>query len=64
MLAPKGMSQWASLTFIIPKNDGRVRWISNLRAFNQVVVRRQYSLPVIKDILKKRTGNSCAFLET
>ena len=56
VLSPQGMIEWALPSFIIPKKDGRVRWISNLRALNEVVVRRQYPLPIIKDVLKKRTG--------
>ena len=56
VLSPQGMSEWALPSFIVPKKDGRVRWISDLRALNEVVIRRQYPLPIIKDVLKKRTG--------
>ena len=37
VLVPQGCSEWASPSFIIPKRDGRVRWIRNLGQLNKVV---------------------------
>ncbi len=56
VLAAQQESEWASPSFIIPEKDSRVCWISNLRQLNKVIRCKQYLLPMITDILRKRSG--------
>jgi transposase InsO family protein len=56
VLSPTGPAAYLSPTFIIPKKDGRVRWVSDFRKLNSMILRKVYTLPRIHDILKKRNG--------
>jgi hypothetical protein len=56
VLARCGASKWGAPTFIIPKKDGRVRWISDFRELNKQNKRKIYPLPRIQDTLRKRSG--------
>ena len=56
VLTRVGSTEWAFPSFIIPKKDGRVRWISDFRRLNDLIRRKQYPLPRIQDILRKRPG--------
>jgi hypothetical protein len=56
VLAAQQESEWALPSFIAPKKDSRVRWISNLCQLNKVIRCKQYPLPIITDILRKGSG--------
>jgi hypothetical protein len=57
VLAAQQENEWALPSFITPKKDDSVRWISNLHQLNKVIRCKQYPLPIITDILCKRPGN-------
>ncbi len=56
VLAPQQESEWVSSSFIIQKKDNRVCWISDSRQLRKVIWHKQYPLPIITDILRKRSG--------
>jgi hypothetical protein len=57
VLAAQQESEWVSPSFNIPKKVGRVRWIRDLCQLNKVIRCKQYPLPIITDILHKRSGH-------
>ena len=54
VLAPISRSEWAFPTFIIPKKDGRVRWVSDFRKLNHLLKRPRNFLPSIPHIMQRR----------
>ena len=49
-------SAWAAPTFIIPKKDGTVRFISDFRELNKRIKRKPFPIPKIQDLLLKLEG--------
>ena len=49
-------SEWAAPTFIIPKKNGTVRFISDFRELNKRIHRKPFPIPKIQDLLLKLEG--------
>ena len=49
-------SEWAAPTFIIPKKDNTVRFISDFRELNKRIKRKPYPIPKIQDLMLKLEG--------
>ena len=56
VLEPVRESEWGSPTFIIPKKNGTVRFISDFRKLNTKLKRKPYPLPRISDTLQNLDG--------
>ena len=54
VLKPCGRSQWAALTFVVPKKDNRVRWTSNNRELNKLIKGKMFPTPKIQDVMNHR----------
>ena len=49
-------SEWAAPTFIIPKKEGTVRFVTDFRQLNRALKRKPFPIPNIQDILQKLGG--------
>jgi len=49
-------SEWAAPTFIVPKKDGSVRFMSDFRELNKRITRKPYPIPNIQDMLLNLEG--------
>ena len=56
VLTPVLSSSWAFPTFLIPKKDNTARFVSDFRLLNQLIIDEQYPLPLIKEVLTRRSG--------
>ena len=56
MLTPVQQSQYGTPVFIIPKQEGTVRFITDYRSLNQQLVRKPYPLPRIGDNMQQLEG--------
>jgi hypothetical protein len=49
-------SEWASPSFIIPKKDNTVRFISDFREVNKQLLRKLFPFPKISKVLQELEG--------
>jgi len=49
-------SEWAAPTFIVPKKDGSVRFISNFQKLNKRMLRKPHPVPNVQDMLLNLEG--------
>ena len=49
-------SQWGTITFLIPKKDSTVCFISDVRELNKYILRQPYPIPTIQYLLLRLKG--------
>eukprot|EP00957_Ditylum_brightwellii_P093259 7101537-Ditylum_brightwellii.AAC.1 len=49
VLQPCSPTEWTVGTFIVPKKDKRVRWVTSFCKLNRVLKRKIYPLPLIQE---------------
>ena len=56
VLVKQPFSQWGAPTFIMPKKNGQVQFISDLRKVNKMIVHTPYSIPKVLTMLQDLEG--------
>ncbi len=56
VLEPCDDSEWGAPSFIIPKKNGTVRFLSDFRRLNAMLKRKPFPIPKIQDMLQKLEG--------
>jgi hypothetical protein len=56
VLAKDSNSDWAVPTFIIPKKEGTLRFVTDFRQLNKAIKQKPFPIPNIQDILQKIGG--------
>ena len=56
VLTRVGGTEWASPSFIIPRKDKTVRWVSGFQELNKLICRKIFPIPLIQEILNKQSG--------
>jgi hypothetical protein len=62
VLKKVNQSKWAAPTFLIPKKDATVQFISDFRELNKRIKRKPYLIPKIQDLLLKLEGFQYAMM--
>ena len=52
LLARFTESEWGTPSFVIPKKDGTVRFISDFRGLNKSIKQKPYPLPLLMDTMQ------------
>ena len=60
VLKKQPSSEWASPTFIIPKSNQTVRFISDFREVSKRIIQTPFPIPKMKDILTEMEGSTYA----
>jgi hypothetical protein len=56
VVAKDSYSKWAAPTFIIPKKEGTISFVTDFRQLNKALKRKPFPIPNIEDTLQKIGG--------